>query len=597
MRNKKKTVLFMIGGVVLLLLVKVLLDVPYRSNIPALPDLQSLTDSLKLQLTTASKKAYRNPTADNLGMLAMVYHSSANYEKAAICYKLAVKKNKSKWIWSYYLGYLDMEMGESANAIKSFDTVIQENPNAFHAWYYIGEGYQNIGANDKAELAFKKIATLKEKNSPMNSTLRKDYFPLRIYAKYQLARISFNTGKLDLAEQMLLEILKENRTFGAAYRQLGAIYNKKGNKQLGDKYVLRANDLTNYASPIDNLVDKLTLSSKSDLYLMKQIDEAERTIYPEWAMTLISNALRVTPGNKYLISKAVKFYLKIGTKQLALPYLNQHLSYFKDDSNELKEVADMLDENGAFSQSIVYFQQAVKLKPNDSELQSNLVLALFNAGMKEKSLDYMNETLKKDKNNVEVLSNGVFILLTMGENDKADAYMAELNRIAPTNPKVQQRAGMIAEREGKLNIALAQYEKSFNSDPTDLATIQMLGNILLKQETWLKAINHYRKALENHPNEPYLLEKLGSLLITCPDITLRKTDEGMEYAERALDHKSSSMEIVIKAGSILSEAYATKGDKQTAITYLNSVIELAQNNNAPKEYLADLGRKLKELNQ
>jgi tetratricopeptide (TPR) repeat protein len=217
--------------------------------------------------------------------------------------------------------------------------------------------------------------------------------------------------------------------------------------------------------------------------------------------------------------------------------------------------------------------------------------------MKEKSLDYMNESLKKDKNNVEVLSNGVFILLTMGENDKAEAYLAELNRIAPNKPKVQQRAGMVAEQAGKLNIALTQYEKSFNGDPTDLATIQMLGNILLKQESWLKAINHYRKALESHPNEPYLLEKLGSLLITCPDSTLRKIDEGMEYAERALDHKSSSMEVVIKAGSVLSEAYAAKGDKQTAITYLNSVIDLAQNNNAPKEYLVDLGRKLKQLSQ
>ena len=597
MHKKRKTVLFIIGGVILLLLVRVLLDIPYRSNIPPITDLQSVTDSLKIQLTTASKKAYRNPTADNLGMLGMVYHSSANYEKAAICYKLAVKKNKSKWIWSYYLGYLELEMGESENAIKNFETVINENPEANIAWYYIGEGYQNIGSNDKAEIAFKKIATLKEKKRAENSTLRTDYFPLRIYAKYQLARIYFNTGKLDLAEQILHEILKENRTFGAAYRQLGAIYSKKGNTLLSNKYILRANDLTNYVSPVDDLIDKLMLLSKSDLYLLKQIDEAERTIYPEWAMKLLTNALRVTPENKYLISKAIKFYLKIGTKQLALPYLNKHLSYFKDNSNEIKEVADMLNENGAFSQSIVYFRQALKLKPNDTELQSNLVLALFNAGMKEESKGYMNDLLEKNRNNVDVLSNGVYILLAMGENDKAKVYQADLNRFAPKNPKVQQRAGMIAESEGNFNLALAEYEKSFNGDPTDLATIQMLGGILLKQEQWLKAINHYRKALEYHPNEPYLLEKLGSLLITCPDTTLRKIDEGMEYSERALDHKSSPMEIVIKAGSNLSDAYAAKGDKQTAITYLNSVIELAQSNNAPKEYLTNLGRKLKELSR
>lgn len=341
----------------------------------------------------------------------------------------------------------------------------------------------------------------------------------------------------------------------------------------------------------------MTLLSKSYLYLMKQIDEAERTVYPEWTVTLLNNALRVAPANKYLISKAVKLYLKMGTKQLALPFLNQHLKYFKDDSNEIKEVADMLNENGAFKQSIYYFRQTVKLKPNENELHSNMVLALFNAGMKEQSLDYMNELLKKNKNNVELLTNGAFILMTMGETAKAQKYMAELNRLAPNNPKVLKLEGMVAEREGKTNIVLAQYEKSFKADPADMATIQLLGNILLKQELWAKAIEHYRKALESHPNEPYLLEKLSSLLITCPDLTLRKIDEGIEYAERALDHKSSPMEIVIKAGSNLSEAYAAKGDKATAIAYLNQSIDLAQNNNAPKEYLKNLGQKLRELSK
>jgi len=597
MHKKRKIVLFVIGGLVLLILAKVLVDVPYRSNIPPLPDLQSVTDSFKIQLTAASKKAYLNPTADNLGMLGMIYHSSANYDKATVCYKLAVKKNKSKWIWSYYLGFLELEMGEAAGAIESFETVIKENPAAYYAWYYIGEGYQNTGANDKAEIAFKKIISISDKELKENSTIRTDYFPLRIYAKYQLARVYMNTGKLDLSEKILREILKENRTFGAAYRVLASIYTKKGNQPQSDKFVLRANDLTNYTTPVDNIIDKMTLLSKSDLYLMKQIDEAERTIYPEWTVTLLTNALHVAPTNKYLISKAVKLYLKMGTKQLAVSYLNQHLNYFKDDSNEIKEVADMLDENGAFSQAVIYFRQAVKLKPDDTELQSNLVLALFKAGMKEKSLDYMNEMLTKNKNNVEVLSNGIYILLTMGENAKAQAYMADLIRLAPNNPKVLQREGMIAEREGKTSIAMAQYEKSFTADPADLATVQMLGNILLKQELWVKAIEHYRKALVSHPNEPYLLEKLSSLLITCPDLKLRNIDEGIEYAERALDHKSSSMEVVIKAGSNLSEAYAAKGDKRMAIEYLNQAIDLAQNNNAPKEYLVSLGQKLRELSK
>lgn len=597
MFTRKTAFLLITGGVVLLLLIKLMLDIPFRSHIPSLPDLKVFSDTLRDQLKAASTKAYLNPTANNLGSLGMVYHSSANYEKAAECYKLAVKKNKSKWIWNYYLGYLNKEMGESANSIQSFEAVVNENPEAYNAWYYIGEGYQNIGSNEKAELSFKKIATLKEKILPQNSTTRIDYFPLRIYAKYQLARIYLSSGKPDLAEKTLQEILHDNRAFGAAYRLLGSIYNSKGNQQLSDKYVTRANDLTNYTSPVDNLIDKLALISKSDLYLMKQIDEAERDIYPEWAIKLLINGIRVMPENRYLISKAIKLFLKMGAVQQCLPYLNQHLSYFKDDVTEIKEVADLLEDNGAFEQSLVYYRRAVKLKPSDEELQSNIVLALYNAGMKEKSLEYLNELLEKDKNNLEILTNGVFILLTMGENEKADEYLAALNQLAPTNPKVRQLTGMIAERDGKISLALDNYEKSFNGDPSDLATIQLLGDLTVRQQLWEKAINHYRKALENHPNEPYLLEKLGSLLISCPDTRLRKINEGMEYTERALDHKESSTETLLAAGSSLAEAYAAIGDKKTAITYLNTVIEMAQNNNAPKEYLANLGRKLKEISQ
>jgi tetratricopeptide (TPR) repeat protein len=209
----------------------------------------------------------------------------------------------------------------------------------------------------------------------------------------------------------------------------------------------------------------------------------------------------------------------------------------------------------------------------------------------------MNKRYEKDRKNIEWLSNGIYILLTMGENTKADLYLSELLKLAPTKPKVQQLAGMIAERDGKTIQALDQYEKSFEGDPTDLATIQMLGVLLRKQKSWDKSINLYRKALENHPNEPELLEKLGSLLIGCPDTKLRNNGEGIEYCERALDHKANSTETMLSAGRSLAQAYASIGDKQTAIAYLMAVIELAQNNNAPKDYLADLGRLLNGLKQ
>lgn len=593
MSGKVKIVLLIFGSaMIVFVLANIIVQAPYRSHLPALTDLQALPPVLQDQVTQASRKAYWHPSADNLGTLGMIYHSSEHYDEAGQCYALANKKDPSKWIWSYYLGYLNKEMGLPAKSVENFTTVVKENSNVYLAWYYMGEGYQNLGLNNKAEAAFKKIADLKENNPTTNPNLRKDHFPLRIYAKYQLSSIYLNSGKLDLSEKTLQEILQEYPTFGTACRLLGNVYNKKGSTELSNQYGLRANDLINYYSPIDPLMDQLALLSKSDKYLMKQADEAEKGIYPEWAMKLIYKGVEVKPDNKYLISKAVKLFLKMGAVQQILPLLNQHFSYFKDDNNEIKEVAELLQDNGAHPESLNYYRQAVKLNPKDMESQSFLIMALFNTGMKAQAIDYLDQLHEKDKTNVEILSNGVYILLTMGENEKADSYMAKLKQIAPSDAKVQQLAGIIAERDGKLMLAINLYESSFKGNPKDLATIEMLGNILVKQKLWEKAIHLYRQAIESHPNEPYLMDKLGSLLIGCPNMKLRNIDEGLQYSSRALDHKASSPEIIISASSNLGDAYAAKGDKQTASVYLNRSLDMARRNNASKAYLQEIETRL-----
>jgi len=597
MNKKRKLLFYSLGGIIVLILIKVFLDFPYRSNIPSQSGMQTVSDSLRNQIRVASRKAYLNPSSENLGTLGMVYHSSENYEKAAECYKLAIRKDASEWVWSYYLGYLNMEMGESQNSINNFEVVIKEHPSAYFAWYYIGKGYLDLGIYDKAETAFLRIASPEKRTHAENSTLRIDYFPLHIYAKYQLARINMNRGNPEAAEKILLDLLKENRTFGAAYRLLGTIYNKKGDSSQSNKCILRANDLVTYSVPIDNQIDQLAILSRSDQYLMKQIDEAQRNIYPEFVNTLLTKALQLSPRDKFILSKAVRFYIEIGAVKMALPLLNKHLTSYTDDANESREVADLLSKNGAYSPALVYYRQAIRLNPKIPGMQYNFATAMYETGMKEQSLAFIEKLLVKDKEHPEEIANGIFALLTMGETEKANTHLVALDKSFLSNPKIEQCAGMIAERQGKSDIAISQYEKSYNGDHSDLATIQMLGNLLVAKELWVKAIDFYTKVQEFHPNDAYLLERLGTLLISCPDAKLRNIKVGMEYAERALDHKSCPMETEISAGTSLSDAYSALGDKQTALTYMKSVVTLAQNSNAPAEYLSKLGRKLRALTQ
>jgi tetratricopeptide (TPR) repeat protein len=538
--------------------------------------------------------ASRNPTAVNLGNLGMVYHSSAYYDKALVCYQLAIKRNKSAWIWNYYLGYLNEEMGESKAAIGAFSDVIKKNPVAYHAWYYIGEGYQKLGLNDKAESAYNNIAYLQE-NTTNVKTIRVNYFPLAENAKFQLSRIYLNTNRIDEAEKLLKEIISYNHTYSPVYRLLGNVYALRGDSALSKRYVLRAKDQADYTPLLDTLVDKLAVLSRSELYLPKQIDDAVKSANPEWATQLQNNALTYLPDNKYIISKAVKFFLRMDIGKNALPYLKKHMQLYSDSYNEMKELADLLFKKNYISQALMYYNQASKLKPEEPEIKSSMALCTWKLGNPEKAAGMMIDLVEKNPGNVKILANGIDFMIILGKKEKAGSWLNKLSQLAPANPKIPKIKGTIAEKEGNFPLAIQMYEQALKKEPDDIATVQALGSIFLEQKLWDKSIHLFRQALEFHPNEPFLLERLGALLVSCPEPKLRNMTEGKEFSERAFYSIASSSLTILAAGRNLVQAYAVEGDFDAARFYMNVTLSMAKSGNVPKEYLESLENLAKKL--
>jgi tetratricopeptide (TPR) repeat protein len=599
MKKTGKLILTVFIGIismtVITLLIWVILNNSYRKKIPALPDMNAVPSLVKKQLSNALTKAQHKPTADNIGRLGMAFNASAYYEKAALCYKLAVKRNKSKWLWSYYLGYLNREMGAIEDAVKNFTTVNRKNPDINLPVYYLGEGYYNLRQTEKAEKVFNKVVEIQETRPPVKTTTRTDHFPLQVYAKYKLARIYSETDRLDMAERTLMSILQNNMTFGPAYQLLGDVYNLKGDSALSEFYTLRSNDLALLAPPIDTIADKLAIMSRSEEYLLKQIDDANKSGYSEWALQLINNANMAFPENKYLLSKAIKFYLTMGIGIQAMPYLNQHIKVFADDFDELKEVADLLMKKGYYSQSLLYYYRLIRIKPEDPDIQCNMALSLWNEGMKHQAFGMMNRLLAKNKNNPKVLSSEIYFMLMVGGKNRALSYLADLKQSSPSSAEVPKLMGTIAEKDKDVKKAITMYEEAFRADPDDLATIKFLGNILRQQKMWNKSIDFFNQAMKYHPNEPYLLEGLGTMLVSCPDSTLRNYNQGKEYSERAFLHITSPAETRISAGVSLVEAFTALGDNQNAYIFMKATLNMAQSLNIPTEILEDLEKRLKKL--
>jgi tetratricopeptide (TPR) repeat protein len=593
MNKKRKTALYFSGGAIVLVLaisaLKFLSNGEYRSSIPELANTSNVSQPVKEQIQEAYSKARRNPTAGNIGKLGMVYHSCANYDQAAQCYELATRKDKSEWIWNYYLGFLDTEIGNSNAAIENFKKVVGKNPGAYHAWYYIGQEYKNLRKNDLAEEILSKISGPKNIATAKYSTTREDHFPINVYANFLLARIYFDTGKTGQAEKKLDEIIQgSSNQFGPAYRLLSNIYAAKGDSSLSRQYNDKANDLLVFSPPVDSLVDKLVLISRSELYLLKKIDEAEKSIYPEWCVRLVNNALEYIPDNKYTYSKAIKIFLWNNLDKQAASLADKHIGDFQDNYAEMKNTGLLFYQRGLFQIALKYWEKTLALKPGDAETAKNQALCFYYMGDKQKSNTILTGLIEKNQGKPDVMADATYALFHLGGREQATVYLNKLKQIAPSNAIVLKLSGEIADGNGETQKAISLYEASFKADPEDLQTIRYFGNLLVKQKSWDKYIKLYREALGYHPNDPELLERLGTCLVICPDPKLRNIDEGVVYSERAFTHVKSAVSTMVTAGKNLALAYAFQGNKQKAITTISKTINLGRQENIPASYQAEL---------
>lgn len=577
--NKRKSVLYISAGIIglliLVFLVRFIISNQTTNEIPEISNISNLSNRVQEQISEAFSKARSKPSAANLGMLGMVYHSSANYSEATRCYKLAAQKDNSEWIWNYYNGYLDMEMGNSDLAMVNFLSVTEKNPEIDLAWYYLGEQYKNLKNNELAEKSFAHIKSITNRVNPENAT-RQDHFPISTYANFELARIYFDTGRTDLAETTLKEIIQSNTLFGPSYKLLGSIYNLKGDTTLGKQFTIRANDLISFSLPVDTLIDKLALMSRSELYLLKKIDEAEASFHSDWALKLVEQGLQFLPDNTYLLSKAIKIYLWKNLNDKATALTDKHLNLLNDNFVEIKNTGMIFFQKGLFTPATKYWSKALELKPNETMIQEYLAKCLWATGNKQKALEILDEVIENSQNNPDVIADVADLLFQFKEKDKMNDCLAKLKKLAPSNPKLLRISGEIAEANKETQKAISLYESSFKGDPGDVKTIRSLGSIFRNNQMWEDYIKLYKKALVYHPNNPDFLSRMGEVLISCPDISLLNFEEGKKYSERAFTYYNCPLDVLIASGSHLAYAYAMLGEKQKAITTISQTINIGR---------------------
>lgn len=582
MSKKGKVILYSGILVTILAIIFVARIISNNKVVREIPHISSsivLSEPVEEQINQAIKKARRNPSAKNLGELGMVYHSSANYTEASKCYQLAVKRDNSEWIWNYYDGYLNMELGISDAVIENFGIVLEKNPDAHLAKYYQGEEYKNQRKYDLAEKSFKDLSVIKSRDNTSEKNTRKDHFPLNTYASFQLGRMYFDMGDTELAKKTLQEIIQQNKLFGPAYKLLGTIYNLEGDAELGEKYTIRANDFINFSPPIDTLLDKIALMSRSELYLLKKIDEAEDSFHSDWALQLVNQGMKYIPENSYLISKAIKVYLWKNLNEKASALIDKHLRLIEGNYSEIKNTGLFFHRKGMYPEAMRYWTNALEIKSDEINVIDNQAKCLWATGKKEEAFNLLDDVLEKNPNDTEILAKICDLMFQFREKEKGKVLLNKLKRMDPKNPTAKRLSADIALEKKDNKTAVKLYEAAFRSDTKDAKTISKLGDYYKYKQMWEKYIDLYSKALEYNSNNPDYLARLGEVYISCPDTLLLDFEKGREYSERAFTHYNCPPQTLIVAGSHLAYAYARLGDMNLAKVTISQTINIGRRQN------------------
>lgn len=583
MNNKRKIIITSVGIISVLAVFAAFQTISKRKitkNIPVVSENAMLLETVAEQIDEALTQARRRPNAENIGALGMVYHSSAHYAEASRCYELASKTDETSWIWNYYNGYLNVELGNSDVVVREFTEVLRKNPEAHLARYYLGEEYKNQRNYAEAGKHLKNLAENQQIKTPANQS-RKDHFPLSTYASFQLGRLYFDKGEYGVAKKTLQETIAKYKLFGPAYKLLGTVYNMEGDTVSGKKFTIRANDFISFSPPVDTLLDKITLLSRSELYLLKKIDEAEDSFHSDWALQLVNQGMKFMPDNNYVVSKAIKIYLWKNQNDNAIRLIDRHMKLFEGNYSELKATAINFHQKGLFAEEMKYLEKALEIRSDEIMVLENQSGCLYVNRKKDEAFAMMDLLIEKYPDDVDVLARITDQLFQFNEREKAMQMLAKLKRMDPSNPTATRISASLALESKDVPAATKLLVASFRGNPKDEKTVRLLGDLYKNQKMWKNYIGMYQTALENSPNNPDFLDRLGEVFITCPDTTVVDYEKGRDYLERAFTHYNCPPQILIGAGSQLAYAYAKLGDMQLANVTISQTVNIGRRLNIP----------------
>ena len=148
------------------------------------------------------------------------------------------------------------------------------------------------------------------------------------------------------------------------------------------------------------------------------------------------------------------------------------------DNDDLNEKGLHLLQQGRYEESIVYFDQVLRVDPNNISALANKAASLSELGNHEESLRLLDVALSVNPEDIEILSNKGAILFNLGKINESIIILEKILEIEPENVKILLVNANILISAEKYNEAVQIYEKILEIESENTFAQDMLNQNL-----------------------------------------------------------------------------------------------------------------------
>jgi len=182
------------------------------------------------------------------------------------------------------------------------------------------------------------------------------------------------------------------------------------------------------------------------------------------------------------------FYSRIDEKEKADQLFKDIVNENPDDANGYLLYAGYLERQGKLDESIINYEKAHKLDPNNKDIDLKLGDAYFTANRYEEAIESYQQAKEKALQNINELLKSVESYQTL-DPDVLESHIYVLKKIAESYMNLK-----------KYKDAINEYKKILEIIPKHVSSRIEIGNAYTFLKKYDEAMKYYNEALELEPN-------------------------------------------------------------------------------------------------